>query len=177
LRRKREKIRRLPKHRRIIRIPKEYLEVVSIGRTLFSPLYQFENGLRLVVESHLSACYGPDWWETSLKSRLPNVHEYAQSQASKASSMPWVGASARTKVLPIHQVTHSHLEKIINVYQSECIPELFPNMHFFLGHMDGIKRVRNLYSHMFPCLTDDDSRLARREILTLAQHLNSKLSS
>lgn len=60
-------------------------------------------------------------------------------------------------------------------YRSDCIPQLFPTMEFFLGHMECIKRVRNLYAHMFPCLTDNDSRLVRREITTLAEHINTRL--
>jgi hypothetical protein len=28
---------------------------------------------------------------------------------------------------------------------------------------------------MFPCITKDDCRLAKREIITLASHINSKL--
>jgi len=89
--------------------------------------------------------------------------------------MPWIGDSPRTPVLPIHMITLGHLEEIVKVYQSEVISDLFPNMHFFLGHMDCIKRVRNLYTHMFPCLTGNDAQLAKREIRTLASHINLKL--
>jgi hypothetical protein len=72
-------------------------------------------------------------------------------------------------------VTLGHLEEIIKKYRSDCIPELFPTLEFFLGHMEVIKRVRNLYSHMFPCISRSDIRVAKREILTLAAHLNTKL--
>lgn len=71
--------------------------------------------------------------------------------------------------------TLGHLEEIVKAYQSDCIPELFPTIHFFLGHMECIKRVRNLYAHMFPCLTKDDGKLVRREIRTLAEQINAKL--
>jgi len=89
--------------------------------------------------------------------------------------MPWIGASSRVSVLPIHLITLGQLEEIVKSYRSDCIPQLFPTIEFFLGHMEAIKRVRNLYSHMFPCITKDDCKLAKREIVTLAAHINSKL--
>jgi hypothetical protein len=159
----------------LVKIPKEYLEVLPISETLFPPLYQFENGLRLAIHRFLSTCYSPNWWELSLKARLPDVYTYAVEQQTKRAAMPWIGASQRTAVLPIHLVTLGHLEEIVKKYQAECIPDLFPNMHFFLGHMELIKRVRNLYTHMFPCITSGDAQVAKREIKTLASHINLKL--
>ncbi len=161
--------------RRIIKIPKEYLEAIELGNILFPSLFQLENGLRLAINNHLTVCYGSDWWAISLKPRLYTVFDYAESQQSKHSTMPWIGASSRVPVLPIHLVTLGHLEEIIKHYRADCIPQLFPTLEFFLGHMEAIKRVRNLYSHMFPCITNDDCKLARREIATLASHINSKL--
>ena len=83
--------------------------------------------------------------------------------------------SLSVTVLPVHLVTLGHLEEITKKYRSDCIPELFPTIEFFLGHMEVIKRVRNLYSHMFPCISRSDINVAKREILTLAAHLNTKL--
>jgi hypothetical protein len=160
---------------RIVRIPETYLEAIPFGNILFPSLFQFENGLRIIIHNHLATCYGNDWWDISLKPRLSGVFEYALDQQKKRDAMPWIGDSSRVKVLPIHLVTLGHLEEIVKKYQSDCIPQLFPTLEFFLGHMESIKRVRNLYSHMFPCLTRNDCRLARREILTLATHINSKL--
>ncbi len=161
--------------RRIVRIPKEYGDVIQLGNVLFPALYQFENGLRLAVYLYLRTCYGVDWWKTSLQSQLPSIFEYEENQRNKMAAMPWIGASTKITVLPVHLVTLGHLEEIIKKYRSDCIPELFPTLEFFLGHMEVIKRVRNLYSHMFPCITKQDTTLAKREIRTLALHLNSKL--
>lgn len=161
--------------RRLVNIPLAYLGAIPHGTSLFSPLYQFENGLRLMIHHFLVECYGDDWWNASLKGKLPDVHSYAERQKASQGKMPWIGASAAVEVLPIHLVTLGHLEEIVKSYQSECIPELFPNLTFFLGHMECIKRVRNIYSHMFPCLTQGDVRLARREIRTLTDHINARL--
>jgi hypothetical protein len=163
------------KHRRIIRIPPQYLEVIDFGNVLFPSLYQLENGLRLAIHRYLSDCYGPHWWDISLKTNLPDIWGYAYSAQERHRSMPWIGASARVQVLPIHLVTLGHLEEIIKKYRSDCIPHLFPTLEFFLGHMEVIKRVRNLYTHMFPCITKDDCNVAKREIRTLASHINTRL--
>lgn len=167
--------RRRSRVRRIVRIPHVYLEAVELGNTLFPSLFQFENGLRLAIHNFLSTCYGGNWWDAKLKTDLPTIHQYAVDQQTRRDAMPWVGASARITILPIHLVTLGHLEEIVKKYRPDCIPQLFPTIEFFLGHMESIKRVRNLYSHMFPCITRGDCTLARREITTLASHINSKL--
>jgi hypothetical protein len=161
--------------RRIIRLPAGYLEALDLGNVIFPPLYQFENGLRLLINGYLETCYGADWWDKSLKTKLQTIFEYSENQKNRLAAMPWIGASSAVAVLPVHLVTLGHLEEIVKAYRSDCIPELFPTLEFFLGHMELIKRVRNMYTHMFPCITRDDCRVVRSEIRTLALHINSKL--
>lgn len=173
--RRKSKKQRKPKPPRILRIPAEYLEAAEFGNVLFPHLFQFENGLRLAINNFLSTFYGPDWWERSLKQQLPDIHDYAEKQEKKRNLMPWIGDSARVTVLRIHLVTLGQLEEIVKKYRSECIPDLFPTLDFFTGHMEVIKRVRNMYSHMFPCITKKDCRTAKREIATLAEHINARL--
>lgn len=161
--------------RRILNIPKPYLDAMHLGNVLFPSLYQLENGLRLAINNHLTTCYGNDWWNASLKGILRDIWEYADRVQARNQSMPWIGASASIAILPIHLVTLGHLEEIVKKYRSDCIPQLFPTIEFFLGHMDVIKRVRNLYTHMFPCLTKNDCDTAKREIKTMASHINTVL--
>lgn len=156
-------------------IPKEYMEAIDLGNVLFPSFYQFENGFRIVLDGYLTALYGADWWNLSLQQALPTVFNYAADQRKKLDAMPWIGDSARVQILPVHLVTLGHLEEIVKKYRSDCIPELFPTIEFFLGHMDVIKRVRNLYAHMFPCITKADCTLAKREIRTLGTHINDRL--
>ena len=163
------------KIRRIVRIPEEYLEAIPLGNVLFPSLFQFENGLRIAIDKFLTTCYGPDWWEISLKTRLPKIHQYAEDKATERDLMPWIGSSTRVPVLRIHLVTLGQLEEIVKTYKSDCIPQLFPTLDFFTGHMTVIKVVRNLFSHMFPCITIGDCKTARREITTLATHINTKV--
>lgn len=163
------------KTRRVVRIPEAYLEAIDLANVLFPSLYQFENGLRIIINDFLTTCYGTNWWDLSLQQKLPHIHTYAADQQKKQTSMPWIGASARVPILPIHLITLGQLEEIVKRYQSDCIPQLFPSVEFFLGHMEVIKRVRNLFAHMFPCISQNDCKVARREITTLAEHINSRL--
>jgi hypothetical protein len=160
---------------RIVRIPAEYFDALDIGNILFPSLYQFENGLRILLDSYLTTCYGSDWWEASLKAKRYTIFEYAEAQKKKLDAMPWIGSSSVVKVLPVHLVTLGHLEEIVKAYSSDCIPELFPTLDFFTGHMELIKRVRNMYSHMFPCISRSDCKIAKSEIRVLASHINSRL--
>ena len=168
--------RRARRFERIVRLPAPYFEALDVGNLLFPALYQFENGLRVLLHTFLTTCYGTNWWDVSLKVKLKTVFDYAESQRKKLDAMPWIGDSTAVAVLPVHLVTLGHLEEIVKAYRSDCVPELFPTMEFFLGHMELIKRVRNMYSHMFPCITRSDCRDTRSEIRILARHINSKLS-
>ena len=78
-------------------------------------------------------------------------------------------------MLPVHLVTLGQLEEIVKSYRSECIPQLSPSLDFFTGHMELIKRVRNMYTHMFPCITEQDCQIVKSEIRVLSRHINSKL--
>jgi hypothetical protein len=160
---------------RVVRIPAPYFDGLDLANLLFPSLYQFENGLRLAIHYYLETCYGPDWWTTKIQVELPTIFKYEADQKAKLATMSWLGASTRVVVLPVHLITLGHLEEIIKKYQSDCIPELFPTLTFFLGHMEVIKRVRNMYSHMFPCITKKDAQVVKSEIRTLAHHLNAKL--
>jgi hypothetical protein len=158
-----------------VRLPEEYFEVVDLSNVIFPALYQFENGLRLVIHKYLETCYGTDWWRVSLRVRKKDIFDYAENQQKKLDAMPWIGASSAVAVLPVHLVTLGQLEEIVRAYRSDCIPQIFPSIEFFTGHMELIKRVRNMYTHMFPCITRGDCQVARSEIRTLSRHINSML--
>src|SRR5271157_3052269 len=93
----RKQVRRSP---RIVRIPSEYFDAMDIGSILFPPLYQLENGLRFLLNSYLTTCYGSDWWEASLKAKRHTIFEYAELQQKKLDAMPWIGSSSAIAVLP-----------------------------------------------------------------------------
>lgn len=163
--------------RRLLRIPFEYIDAIVIGRRALSDIFQFENGLRLVINRQMVAFYGKDWWETSLKlkPKLQNIYDYVEDQKLRKNKMPWIGDSQRVELLPLHAITLGQLEQVVIQYKSDLVPELFPTIEFFTGHMEVIKRVRNLFAHMYPCITENDVRAAKREIMTLCDHLRTKL--
>lgn len=161
--------------KRLIKIPTEYEGAIDYGIKVFSPLYQLENGLRIIVDNHLGVCYGLNWWEDSLKHQLPRTHQYSADVSAKMSKMPYIGDSTAVPVKPIHMITLGQLEEIIRHYRSDCIPELFPTIEFFIGHMEIVKRVRNLFSHMFPCISAADVDRVNREIATLSEHIDAKI--
>lgn len=158
-----------------MKLPPEYFEAMDLGNIIFPALYQFENGLRLLINGYLEICYGVNWWDASLKAKRKEIFDYAAEQRKRLDVMPWIGSSSAVRVLPVHLVTLGQLEEIVKTYRSECIPQLFPTLEFFVGHMELIKRVRNMYTHMFPCIGRADCEVAKSEIRVLAKHINSKL--
>lgn len=162
------------KVKRILNIPIEYIEGIEIGTPVFPYLFQFENGLRLYIHNFLVVCYGSDWWEVSLKQKKIDIYNYVESQKLKQTYMPWIGDSSHVNILPIHSITLGQLEQIVIAYKSDCIPQLFPSLEFFSGHLEIIKRVRNLFAHFHPCITKKNVVTAKREILTMCEHIKSK---
>jgi len=151
---------------------------MDLGNVIFPALYQFENGLRLLVHGYLETLYSSNWWNLSLKlkgKKAEEIFSYVEAQQKKLDAMPWIGSSSEVTVLPVHLVTLGQLEEIVRLYRSECIPQLFPTLEFFVGHMELIKRVRNMYTHMFPCISREDCQVAKSEIRVLARHINSRL--
>jgi hypothetical protein len=165
------------KRKQIVNIPNEYMDSIRISNPIFPLLFQFENGLRIIINDFLATCYGPNWWETSLRIKKSDIYDYAENAKNKRSYMPWIGASSAIQTYPIHSITIGQLEEIVKVYKSDCVPELFPTIEFFCGHMELIKRVRNLFAHMHPCVTKNDVEAAKREIITLSEHINNKLKN
>lgn len=159
---------------RFLNLPPAYYKAIKVGNPIFPVLFEFENGLRIAVNKILSELYGEDWWETSLKHKIKGIYDYVEDQKLKKDKMKWIGDSKRTVLFPLHSVTLGQLEDIIKIYKSELIPELFPTIDFFSGHLEIIKRVRNMYSHMYPCIDKEDIIYAKSEIKTLCRQIKSK---
>ena len=164
----------MPVPARLVSLPDEYFEAIKTGTPAFSTLFQFENALRSLINKFFVDLYGEDWWERSLKVKLPKVYEYVEDQKKKSSYMPWIGDSGGVELTPLHSTTLGQLEQIVTKYQFECIPLLFPTLEFFTGHMLVIKKVRNLFSHMYPCINKSDIATLKREVKTLIDHIEAK---
>src|SRR5205809_7312378 len=93
------------RRKRIVKLPAGYHVAMDLGNIIFPALYEFENGLRLLLNNYLQTCYGSDWWNASLRAKLHTVFDYAETQQKRLDSMPWIGSSSTVSVLPLHLVT------------------------------------------------------------------------
>ena len=133
-------------------------------------LFLFENALRLKIDSVMNS-NSPNWWDTKVKPELLDVYKYAKDEQSRQAKLPMVGQGQTLQ--PYDYLTLGHLEQIIVKYNSLFIPSVFPNLHFFTGHMVIVKRVRNALAHMAPSTTIKDIHNAKNEIDILLQHLST----
>ena len=147
-----------------------YYTLANQSSDFYGYLFLFENALRLKIHSVMELKY-QNWWETKTKSELPDVYKYAEEEKAKYSKLLMVGQGQALQ--PYDYVTLGHLEKIIVKYQSLFVPSIFPNLHFFTGHMVIVKRVRNAIAHMVPSTTVRDIRNAKHEIDILLQHFST----
>jgi hypothetical protein len=151
-------------------MPENYYNMAERLSEFYGYLFVFENALRLKIEGIMSSKY-TNWWESKLKVDLPDVYKYSNDEKARQAKLPMVGAPSASQ--PLDFLTVGHLEQIITKYQYEFVPLVFPNLHFFTGHMVIVKRVRNAVAHMAPSTTLKDIRNAKNEIDILLQHLST----
>jgi hypothetical protein len=133
-------------------------------------LFLYENALRLKINSVMEKQY-PNWWETKIKNELPDLYKYAEDRKVEQAKLPMIG---QAQVLqPYEHITLSQLEQVVTKYSSLFVPSVFPNLHFFTGHMVIVKRVRNAIAHMSPATTLKDIRHAKNEIDILLHHFST----
>ncbi len=160
----------LPKLPKLKWVSPHYYSLAYRLNDFYAYLFIFENALRLKIHSIMESKY-PNWWETKVKHELPKAYKYAEDEKKKQSKLPMVGQTQALQ--PYDYVTLGHLEEIITKYQDLFVPVIFPNLHFFTGHMVIIKRVRNAIAHMAPSVTLKDIRNAKNEIDILLQHFST----
>lgn len=154
-------------------LPEPYNNAIKNANPFFKELFEFENILKLTVHKYL-CMWDENWWENSLRQKKNDIYIYVDDLKKKKSHMPWIGNNAEIEIFEIHHVTLGQLEEIVKSHKSEFIPEIFPTLDFFTGHMLVIKKVRNLFAHMLPCISKNDIASAKREIKTLNEHLMEK---
>lgn len=163
---------RLPVVPKIRWMPVTYYSLSNRLADFYGYLFIFENALRLKIDEVMRA-RDANWWETKVKANLyHDVYEYAEEEKARQARLPMVGRSSALS--PLEYITIGHLEQIIIKYQNEFVPSVFPNLHFFTGHMVIVKRVRNAVAHMSPSISAKDIRNAKNEIDILLQHFSTK---
>jgi hypothetical protein len=147
-----------------------YYSLANRLADFYGYLFLYENALRFKVNTIMDKKY-PNWWETKIKTELTDVYKYAADREAEQAKLPMIGQARALQ--PYEQITLGHLEKIVIKYNSLFVPSVFPNLHFFTGHMVIVKRVRNAVAHTSPASTLNDIRNAKNEIDILLQHFSA----
>lgn len=153
-----------------INIPKEYLNTLKNAKELYSHIFSFEIGLRIAIDKHLTEWIGKEWWDKKLAKDMPDIFNYAEKH-KKETYINKVDKSIHS----IHFTTLGHLSDIVKKYKETFIPEVFPNLHVFLGHIEYIIKIRNCCCHMHPNIDKEYIKLLKAETLVLSNIINSKI--
>lgn len=153
-----------------INLPKEYINALKNAKELYSHIFSFEIGLRLAIDKHLTEWIGKEWWNIKLAKDMPDIFKYAEEH-KKQSFINKIDKSIHN----IHFITIGHLSEIVKKYKETFIPEVFPNLHFFLGHIEYIIKIRNCCCHMHPNIDKEYIKILDAETLILSKMINSKI--
>lgn len=101
---------------------------------------------------------------------MPDIFKYAEEH-KKQYFINEIDKSIRN----IHFITIGHLSEIVKKYKETFIPEVFPNLHVFLGHIEYIIKIRNCCCHMHPNIDKEYIKILDAETLILSKMINSKI--
>lgn len=153
-----------------INLPKEYASALKNAKELYSHIFSFEIGLRLAIDKHLTEWIGKEWWNIKLAKGMPEIFKYAEEH-KKQFFINKIDKSIHN----IHFITIGHLSEIVKKYKETFIPEVFPNLHVFLGHIEYIIKIRNCCCHMHPNIDKEYIKILEAETLILSKIINSKI--
>ena len=153
-----------------INLPKEYINALKNAKELYSHIFSFEIGLRLAIDKHLTEWIRKEWWNIKLAKDMPEIFKYAEEH-KKQSFINKIDKSIHN----IHFITIGHLSEIVKKYKETFIPEVFPNLHVFLGHIEYIIKIRNCCCHMHPNIDKEYIKILDAETLILSKIINSKI--
>ncbi len=156
-----------------INIPKEYIDTLKKAKELYSNIFSFEIGLRLAIDKHLTEWIGKEWWNIRLSKDMPDIFKYAEEHKKQFSIIN--ENEIDKSIHNIHFITIGHLSEIVKKYKETFIPEVFPNLHFFLGHIEYIIKIRNCCCHMHPNIDKEYIKTLKAETLILSKIINSKI--
>jgi hypothetical protein len=143
-----------------------YYSLATALADFYPYLFIYENALRQEVNAEMEKTY-PNWWETKIKNELTKTYDYAKDRLAEQAALLMVGHSRELQ--PYERITLGHLQGIIEKYPHVFVPSVFPNLHFFTGHMVIILRVRHGIAHTSPALSVKDVRNAKHEMDILLQ--------
>lgn len=153
-----------------INLPKEYMNALKNAKELYSHIFSFEIGLRLAIDKHLTEWIGKEWWNIKLAKYMPDIFKYAEEHKKQ-----YFINKIDKSIHNIHFITIGHLSEIVKKYKETFIPEVFPNLHVFLGHIEYIIKIRNCCCHMHPNIDKEYIKILDAETLILSKIINSKI--
>lgn len=153
-----------------INLPKEYINALKNAKELYSHIFSFEIGLRLAIDKHLTEWIGKEWWNIKLAKDMPDIFKYAEEHKKQ-----YFINKIDKSIHNIHFITIGHLSEIVKKYKETFIPEVFPNLHVFLGHIEYIIKIRNCCCHMHPNIDKEYIKILDAETLILSKMINSKI--
>lgn len=153
-----------------INLPKEYINALKNAKELYSHIFSFEIGLRLAIDKHLTEWIGKEWWNIKLAKDMPDIFKYAEEHKKQ-----YFINKIDKSIHNIHFITIGHLSEIVKKYKETFIPEVFPNLHVFLGHIEYIIKIRNCCCHMHPNIDKEYIKILEAETLILSKIINSKI--
>lgn len=153
-----------------INLPKEYISALKNAKELYSHIFSFEIGLRLAIDKHLTEWIGKEWWNIKLVKDMPDIFKYAEEHKKQ-----YFINKIDKSIHNIHFITIGHLSEIVKKYKETFIPEVFPNLHVFLGHIEYIIKIRNCCCHMHPNIDKEYIKILDAETLILSKMINSKI--
>lgn len=125
----------------------------SVGRGPFAHLYAAENLLRVVINSVLLVQSGPNWWLTSVDTRLQGQ---AAKFAAQYAAMPWYSTPGAHG---LYYLFVSDLAEIIRANSHLFLP-LVPDVNLWLLKIEDIRVPRNVVCHMNVPTKVDQQRIA-----------------
>jgi hypothetical protein len=115
-----------------------------IGGESYWKLYAIENTLRVVINSVLTAQFGPNWWSVAVD---PRITRDAQRFRGQYTSRPRHASPGRHD---IYLVFLSQLNQIIRIHSNLFRP-VISDVDRWIARLEGIRLPRNLVGHMnFP---------------------------
>jgi hypothetical protein len=124
---------------------------------VYPMLYVFENSAREFIDGHLSAAYGPDWWEED--QLVPREVQRTVEISRKAERENRTHTSRKAR--PIYYTTFGDLVRIVESEKGWKVfkPPLFPRRTWLPELVASSEVTRNIVAHMNPLQPVDVRRL------------------
>jgi hypothetical protein len=129
----------------------------QMAAKVYPLLYAFENSAREFIDGHLTAVYGPDWWDDPKIVSKPVRDGVEISRKAERENRTHSARNAR----PIYYTTFGDLvlivqsEKGVKVFKRP----LFPRTTWFPELVKASEHSRNIVAHMNPLRKQDLDRL------------------